>query len=451
MGYYDEVLADSPIAFWKLDEAAPSGAGSLNDSATGSLYDATPNGTITWNQPGPISDGNSRAGLMNGTTGYVSGGTSIAKALMGSANWTVELWFYSSRTDGGTIFGASNGTSSVRIEHFGATIYTGAHAGGAKSSTVAARITGNWHHLVRTSAGDLYIDGVAQTGTSSSNGNQTVGVTVGARNDVSNFFQGRVSCVALYTSVLSAGRVTAHRNAGIARTLPAGRTFYWGFESDVPDVCPAGSDDTPSYDVGSSRSTAQAFAGSNSLSLGGGTFRAATFDNPTNQHQWASPAQGRIQCRWRYNGSAPGTMMLFQITGKDRAFVDDTNDSVQLLLFSSAGVVTSARVNYKSSNGTVTTQLDVTQTCAADAWHEAEVRWRSGSSPYLFVRLNATSATGTSAFGAVACSAWHHLLIGNDLSGSPTGLWIDEFETFGSYDGGDTLNPAILTGFGFFS
>lgn len=451
MGYYDEVLADSPICFWKLDEAAPSGAGSLNDSASGSPYDATPNGTITWNQPGPISDGNSRAGLMNGTTGYVTGGAALAAALMGATNWTIELWFYSSRANGGTIFAASNGTNSVRIEHFGLTIYTGSTAGGAKSSTVASRITGNWHHLVLTSAGSLYIDGIEQAGTASSNGNSTVQVTAGARNDASDFFQGRISCVSLYTTALSGTRIVAHRNAGIARTLPAGRTFYWGFESDVPDVFPAGSDDTPSYDVGAARTNAQAFAGSNSLALGGGTFRSATFDNLTNQHQWASPAQGRIQCRWRYNGSAPASMMLFQITGKDRAFIDDTNDSVQMLVVATAGVVTSARVNYKSSNGTVTTQLDVTRTCAADTWHEAEVRWRSGSSPFLFVRINATSATGTSAFGAVACSTWHHLLIGNDIAETPTGLWIDEFETFGSYDGVDSANPAILTGFGFFA
>ncbi len=447
MGYYDEVAADNPIAFWKLDEAAPSGAGSLNDSASGSLYDATPNGTATWNQAGPLSDGNGRSARLDGSSGYVSGGTSVAAALMASA-WTVELWFYAERTNGGTIFAASDGTRHVRVEHYGAILYSSSTPGGNKSSQT---VTGNWHHLVITSAGDLYLDGVAQVGTSNSNLNATVQVTVGARNNASDFFGGRVSCVSLYTSVLSSTRVTAHRNAGIARTLPAGRTFYWGFESDVPDVFPAGSDDTPSYDVGSSRTTAQAFAGANSLSLGGGTFRSATFDNLTDQHQWCSPDQGRIQLRWRYTGSAPGTMMLCQITGKDRAGLNDTNDSVQLLVFASGGSVTGGRILYKSSNGTVTTQVDITQACAADTWHEAEIRWRSGSSPYLYVRLNATTATGTSPFGSVVCSAWHHLLIGNDLSGSPTGLWIDEFETFGSYDGVEASNPAILTGFGFFT
>lgn len=439
MSYDSEVLADSPIARYRLNDAAPVGAGSVVDSVAS--YEGTPNGAITWGQAGCLSDGTSNSARFNGTSGYVTLGSSLATDLMGAAAWTVELWFYGpaaatgvASTHTGTLFAAaSDATHRVHIQYSNASIFTSSDVGGSKS-TNSGRI-GSWHHLVLTSAGSLYIDGVEHTNTSGAGLNSTVQATIGALNNATGFFGGRVSEVALYTTALSQARVVAHYTAAVARTITPGRTFYHDFEQDLPAVFPVGSDDTGQYDQTSSRSTAQAYAGSYSLSMGGGTFRSMTFDNPTDQNVWASGTEGKVKLRFRVaTGTAPG--MLFQLSGKSRHLSPAPaydNYSIKLLYSASTPFVSVVSVA-----GTATVVTHSGGALSADTWHEAILRWRSTAhSPNVSLTINGVETTGTSAnignFGAMG--SWHHLLIGNDTSTNPTGFWIDEFETFGSWDG----------------
>lgn len=395
-------------------------------------YHGTPTGSATWNSPGPITDGLSKSANFDGATGYVTLGSGLETALMTASNWTIELWCLPLRQNGGSLFGAAASASQrVSIEHFNNTFFTSSSVGGNKSSSQLGTTTAEtvWHHVVLRSDGALYVDGVAQVGVGSATLASTVAATIGVRNNALNFFQGRISHVALYTSLLSDTRIGVHFSKGVESKMLAGRNFYWDFETDFPNVFPAGSDDIVFYDQLAALSNAQAFAGTQSLSVGGGTFRSAQFNNQTNQERWAGRAEGKVRCRFRYNGTLPDTM-IFQLTGKDRTGRNDTNDALSCRV-----TTTAVTLNHISEGGANTKSLAASISLAADTWHQLEARWRTTGSPNLSLTINGTEYTGIQTLGVMNCDAFHHLLIGNDRNSTPTGFWIDEFETFGTWDG----------------
>lgn len=445
MSYNTEVAADSPIAWLKLNESAPSGAGSVLDYSTGGTYDGTPAGAITWSQVGPITDGTSNSGLFDGATGKVTIGSTITADLMLAANWTIELWYYPGISNAGTMFAAAaDSTHRVAIQHFGGQLFTSSTVGGNKSSGALGTGQTVWHHVALRSDGTLYVDGVLRSGTAGSTLSSTVAATIGCRNSSTDFFNGRISNVALYTTQLSEARILAHHAAGVISQITDGRTFYWDFETNTPNVFPVGSDDTPFYDQSAALSSAQAYAGSQSLSVGGGTFRSCTFNNQTNQDRWARKTEGKVVCRMRYNGTATD-FMIFQITGKDRSLIDDKNDAVVCRF-----TPTTVTFSHISENGANTKSVVATVSLAADTWHLIEARWRTASSPNLTLVINGTEYNATQTLGTMTVAALRHLLIGNDRNATPTGMWIDEFEVFGAYSVAASSNSGrnLLLGVG---
>lgn len=420
--YVAEVLADAPLAYWRLNDTAPSGAGSVLDFSSGGTYDATPVGGLTWASAGSLADGLGKSALFNGTTGYLTGGATLANTLMLSSSWSIELWYYAAIANGGNIFGAAaDATHRVRINHYGNKITTASSTGGNKSQLVNG--TGNWHHLVLTSAGDLYIDGIAQTGTGGDSLNSTNQLTVGCLNNASTFFNGRIAEVSMYQTALSSVRVFAHYNAAIMHTLPTGQTFGMSMSTPTPELFPAGGDDTGTLYLGA------AFVddgGSNVLEVGGGTFRSITFDNPLLVDQWCSKNAGTFRLQFKYTGTL-GQFMLGQIGGKDLSLREDTNDAVQLRV-SPTGA--EARFIHQGGSRIITT----TQTLVADTWYDAEVKWNTTTSPYMTVTINGVSATSTVAgeVGNWLCTTPHLTLIGNDTPTTPTSLKIRNVRIYGS-------------------
>jgi hypothetical protein len=204
----------------------------------------------------------------------------------------------------------------------------------------------------------------------------------------------------------------------------AARTFFWTFETDQPDQFPVGTDSTPTYSDSTVRETFPfAYSGSYCLEVANGTYNSATFDNPTANHIWASPDEGTIRVKFRFTGTA--NYMLFQIIGKDRTMVDDTNDGIQFRYNGS----NKWRIRYFWT-GTGTSNTGVTAPAAPDTWHTAQIKWRASQAPHFSASIDSTEALSNTTFGAVDCAAWHHLLIGNDLSTDPEGLWFDDFEVF---------------------
>lgn len=425
------VLADGPLAFWELNDAAPSGSGSVLDSS-GNANHATPNGGITWAQPGCLADDSGAAALLNGSSGYISGGTSLAATLMNSAAWTIELWFFSGTASGTLFAAASDSTHRVRIEYtYGGVgsdrIFTSSSVGGNKSSHTSgfALVKNNWHHVVLTSAGDLYVDGVVMTSTSSSTLNSTVGLIIGALNTgTSAWFSGRISCVAIYQSALTSTRVLAHRAAAYTHDVPAGLTFELVGDSLTPSIFPPGSDDVGQLDGGA---TLVSDGDGNWIEVGGAPWRSMTFDNPTPQTQWASPDEGTIRGQFKCSDATFAAWMLAQITGKDRSLQDDTNQGVAIKL-SSTGFTSI----YTHAGGSRTASGTVT--LLPDTIYDFELKWRSSGSPYLSATINGVTATSTTAgeVGNVTCDTWHHLLWGSDVdvTPDPTSLKIRNLKTY---------------------
>jgi len=90
--YADEVIADAPLAYWRLDETS----GTTANDAIGSNH-GTYTGGVTLNQPGIPSTGRPSVSL-NGSSGYVNIPHHASLSITGDL--TVEAWVYRSSAAG---------------------------------------------------------------------------------------------------------------------------------------------------------------------------------------------------------------------------------------------------------------------------------------------------------------------------------------------------------------
>ncbi len=419
--YVSEVLADSPYAFYRLNES--SGATTINDSSGNGRHVSGVSSNITFGHRALTTDPTGGSALFNANAG-ISLGSSLASAILGNSTWSVEFFCYPDPTNstnnaGYPISGAASSTQRFAVQHFNDTVYIQSTVGGIRS-TSTSKVTNQVHHFVICSDGTAYWNGATISGPTNPTLNSTVGFWIGCLNSgASGFFKGRISEVSLYQSVLSAARVTAHYNAGRQWTIPAGRTFYWDMESDFSNEQPRGAADHAYY-YAASRTTAQAFAGTNSLNITG-NFWSVWFNNGHSHHAWANLDSCAIRFKFRYSGTIAGTCMLFQMTGKDITGRNDTNDGMALLL---------------SSSGLLSGAIPIAS-MPPDMWHDVIYRFNRAGPNYIILTVNGTTVTSTTPPAAVTCNAWHQLLIGNDRAYNPTGLWLDNFEVHGSWNSPD--------------
>lgn len=210
MGYLQEVLADSPLHYWRL---ADPGGGIANDLIVPQRALLGQVGTI-WPYPvlgysGPIRDGGSAE--LGNTAAFNTGGVLIQQA----ATISIEAWFWYAQTIGATqiLVAWDYDTTGLGL---GLNSNSGAQLWGsaANLSQLAALSIQTWHHLVGTwgPAGEnLYVDGVlvlANAAVSTRSANLTV--WLGRTRLGGQVFNGWISEVALYSGILPAGRVAAH-------------------------------------------------------------------------------------------------------------------------------------------------------------------------------------------------------------------------------------------------
>lgn len=424
--YVTAVLADSPYAYYRLND--PAGSTSIADSSGNDRHVSGVNPAITFGHPAIIADSTSRSALFPGTAG-ISLGSTLAAAVLGHSTWSVEFTMYPDPTNGTPhagypIAGAASPTQRFAVQHFNNTVYTQSTVGGIKS-TATSRIIKQPHHFVLCSDGTVYWNGASFSGPTNPTLNSTVGMWLGALNSGSTgFFRGRLAEISFYQTVLSPSRVTAHYSASRSYTVPAGRTFRWGMESQVADQAPAGGMNFANY-FSASLTTDQAFAGTQSLNCTGNFF-SAWFDNGHAYDMWAGLNSAAVRFKFRYSGTITNTLMLFQMTGKDLTGRDDTNDGMALLITTSTGLL-----------GIPITSIP------ADTWHDVIYRFNRAGPVYTSLTLNETTTVTntTTPPAAVTCQAWHQLLIGNDRAYNPAGLWLDEFEVHGSWNSPDLPSP----------
>lgn len=215
------VLADSPAAYYRLDESSGSFADSSGNGRT-----ATVTGTPTYLQPpAALIDGNSVT--FSGTQYGDMGTTSFLNA---PSALTVEAWVKFTSTATITIIGRDNsGGGTLRgwrlraiAGSFNWLVFSNVSTTSATISSPLTYNDGNWHHVVATATNSgsmfLYVDG-AQVATiamafsmagTNINGEDTF---IGASHSTAAWI-GSLDEVAIYTSALSAARVAAHYAAG---------------------------------------------------------------------------------------------------------------------------------------------------------------------------------------------------------------------------------------------
>lgn len=218
--YSAEVLADNPIAYYRLGEAS----GTTANDASPNNNDGTYVGTVTQGSTGALSPADPNTAVDFNGTGRVD---SVALFDPAATDFTVEFWINNSAaTAGDTIVSQADGTGTGRSWAYGF-----ASGGGYGISSFLAGVDtfsgfgvlsfGTWYHiaLVVTDQGatsDLqwYLNGVAVGGGTGVGIESADGIVkIAAAKDNSGVVDGVLDEVAIYTSALTAERIEEHYNS----------------------------------------------------------------------------------------------------------------------------------------------------------------------------------------------------------------------------------------------
>ena len=226
-GLAPEVLADGPVGYWRLGEASGTTAGDAAVPADDGTYVGAPTLGVT--------------GLVSGidtAVGFDGVDDTVTASLTGLSTTlrTVELWFSADTVVSRQVLAqVSNPASGVAVYLDGTDLWISSW--NATQGTVSGSMTvaaGTTYHLVVVydTAGtfEAYLDGSATAAITVAGATGTLGaamdVTIGSVTaDIEfhdgpgaggNFFDGVIDEVAVYDTVLTTTRITAHNTAATA-------------------------------------------------------------------------------------------------------------------------------------------------------------------------------------------------------------------------------------------
>jgi signal peptidase I len=228
--YTSAVMADTPSAFYRLDEAS----GTSATDTSGNNRTGTYANIASYRQVGALPHNFGYAvGLAANSGRMVAGGT----AQTNPTTYSLEMWFRTTTTTGGKLIGFENSRNqssttadrTVLMRTDGKlAVMTGTGSGASILLSASALNNGAWHHVVVTVA--PYVTGLYETTTLYVDGTQTAAsslmpwpssysgywrVGYGKVPSATSFpstgnLTGTVDDVAVYTTQLSATRVAAH-------------------------------------------------------------------------------------------------------------------------------------------------------------------------------------------------------------------------------------------------
>lgn len=230
VSYADEVLADSPFAYWRFEETSGATVADEGGVHDGTMFGA--NLAMAGRQGSAVS--------FDGTDDYIDVGT-LGTFGSGMEDFAAELWMRSTETAAEVMFGtinAANLTSVALWQNYNQNIENDPgnlllfirndtnNVLFCGPTTNPGVNDGSWHHIVvNKTLNDIefWIDGVSVT-LSGSGGMSTFSdyiysMMIGARNDegAARFFSNvDIDEFALYSSPLTGARIAAHYNAGVA-------------------------------------------------------------------------------------------------------------------------------------------------------------------------------------------------------------------------------------------
>jgi hypothetical protein len=222
--YAQVVLADDPVAYYRLDETSGTTARDFSGHGNSGTYI----GGVHPGTAGAIANDSDPAATFDGATGYVDCGDNFAFA--GSQPFSLEAWVRSeSMTGYGGVFSREDTAGGPPSEGYLAFVspsdgvygfqrLDGNNLTSVDSTSVAS--SAQYDHVVAAYDGNsmtVYVNGAAeQTLTATfpiagAMNHFVIGAEAGGAED---FFDGALDEVAVYDHVLSATRVTAHYLAG---------------------------------------------------------------------------------------------------------------------------------------------------------------------------------------------------------------------------------------------
>lgn len=215
--YVKEVMADSPISWWRLQEAGGTVARDFRNRNAGSYQTG-----VTLYQTGPLPGGRSVAiaGLTGGNTGHIS--VPHSTTLNVGDVFTLEIWVNGNGTAaGGGLM--SKGSSAFGLQDIGSNgsirVDSDNVAAIATSTVAYGASPAGWHHIVWTknaATNVIYIDKVDRTGvvTNATLVNTSTALTIGkSLFGGQAYYNGLIAEPAIYATALSAARVAAHFDA----------------------------------------------------------------------------------------------------------------------------------------------------------------------------------------------------------------------------------------------
>jgi hypothetical protein len=223
--YEEEVLADTPLAYYRLDDTTLPVA----KDTSGNGNDGTYVGGVTLGAAGALTGDPDKAISLDGTSGYVDVGDKFG--FDGNASFSLEAWILPTVLNGEYrgVLTNQDGPDSGRDGYL---IYVEVGSGvglerwaNSSSNPLAAPGSigaGDWSHVVGTYDGSnlrIYVDGALAAGPFASGlsiPTHTCSFVIGAMFcGKVGFFAGGVDEVAVYGHALSAARVLVHYRVGM--------------------------------------------------------------------------------------------------------------------------------------------------------------------------------------------------------------------------------------------
>lgn len=217
-GYAAAVLADSPLAYYRLGET--SGSAMLDSS--GNARDGTYGASAALGATGLVGDSDKAIDALG--TGIA--GTVPSATWMNLTAFTVEVVFVGDVVDGYSVIASRwNGSSQFAMMFLirpdaGVLKFYRASGGSYINVGSLPLVAGTRYHVVATytDVGNdmrLYVNGALQASGSSGGANNqpTEPLTIGAHGGAGDPFDGRIDEFAFYGTALSAARVAAHHAA----------------------------------------------------------------------------------------------------------------------------------------------------------------------------------------------------------------------------------------------
>lgn len=211
MSYADEILADSPVLYWKLDEAS----GFPQDSSGNARHAQETNGTPAYRQPGPFPGSYSINLPVGSRFNYNTGPATTV-----TDNFTLELWvkLNSNAANGRTLWRNGSTGWEISVDIDGAWFWYSNGNFGADAATFLSSAWRFIHVVRRAGTWEYYVDGNVDTANAGTTAAATP--TGGVQLSAAVSLDVHVSNAAIYSNALSAERIAVHYDAayGVVQT-----------------------------------------------------------------------------------------------------------------------------------------------------------------------------------------------------------------------------------------